>query len=285
MSDQLELSALVGRMGSQRWGRRSCSWRPGEEVFDPALYGVEVIEGDAEARAFVVEHHYSGSYPAARCRVGLYRSRGPWSAPQLVGVAVFSVPMNQRVIPARCGVPADQGVELGRLVLLDEVPAPGETWFLARAFRLLRAALPDVRAVVSYSDPMPRRDMAGELVMPGHIGVIYQGHNGIYRGRATARTLWLDGRGRVASGRTLSKIRSGERGVDYACKSLEAMGAPPRARHEDGAAYVRRALESGAFRKLRHPGNHIYVWGLDRRTRKALGCGEEYPRREEVCGG
>jgi hypothetical protein len=35
----------------------------------------------------------------------------------------------------------EHGVELGRFVLLDEEPANAETWFLARAFKVLRAAL------------------------------------------------------------------------------------------------------------------------------------------------
>lgn len=281
MSDQLNLSQLATLHGSQRWGRRSCTWRRGEEIFDPSLYGVALIESDREARAFVELHHYSASYPAARCRVGLYLSRGEWMAPLLVGVAVFSVPMNQRVIIKHCGVSPHEGVELGRLVLLDEVPAPGESWFLARAFKLLRARLPAVRAVVSYSDPMMRRTAAGETIMPGHIGVIYQAHNGVYRGRGSKRTLWLARDARVVPARSLSKIRRGERGVDYACRQLVSMGAPARMTHEDGAAYVTRALESGVFRRARHPGNHVYVWGLNKKTRRQMGAGDQYPKVKE----
>jgi hypothetical protein len=33
----------------------------------------------------------------------------------------------------------DQAATLGRIVLLDEVPGNGETWFVARCFELLRA--------------------------------------------------------------------------------------------------------------------------------------------------
>jgi hypothetical protein len=43
----------------------------------------------------------------------------------------------------KLGLPAGrhkaEAVELGRLVLLDDVPANGESWFIARAFELLRA--------------------------------------------------------------------------------------------------------------------------------------------------
>lgn len=279
MTQQLDLMDIVDRLGSQRWGRRSCSWRPGAEIFDPDRYSVALLDGDREAKEFVCAHHYSASFPAALVRVGLYLSASRWTRAELVGVAVFSQPMNERVVPAHTGLAPAAGVELGRLVLLDEVPAPGETWFLARAFRLLREAREGVRAVVSYSDPVPRLDAQGALIMPGHIGVIYQGHNGVYRGRSSARTLWLDRWGRTVSGRALSKIRRGECGVDYACAQLARMGAPARQRHEDGAEYVRRAMDSGAFRKVRHPGNHVYVWGLDRKTRRALGAGDPYPKR------
>jgi hypothetical protein len=44
-----------------------------------------------------------------------------------------------------------------------------------------------VRGVVSFSDPVPRRTAAGDLVFPGHIGTIYQASNAGYLGRTTPR--------------------------------------------------------------------------------------------------
>ena len=106
----------------QRWRHRRDSYRPAGEPIDPSRYGVEPIADDTTARAFIVAHHYSGSLPAARCRVGLYRTR-PFARPELVGVAVFSQPASEAVLPKWLGTSA--GVELGRLVLLDDVPASG----------------------------------------------------------------------------------------------------------------------------------------------------------------
>lgn len=280
MMEQLELDRIVAARGCMRWGRRSQTWRPGEEIFDPSLYGVEVIPGDTVARDFVVAHHYSGSYPAARCRAGLYLSRGPWMAPLLVGVAVFSVPMQQAVIPKYTGLAAGDGVELGRFILREEVPAPGETWFLARAMEIAREAL-GVRAVVSYSDPMPRRTERGEVVLPGHIGTIYQASNARYMGRSAPRTHWLDRRGRFLSQRALSKIRCEERGADAAMRRLAELGAPARERGESARDYVTRALREGPFRRVRHRGNHAYVFGLDRRMRRALDAGLPYPKERD----
>lgn len=40
------------------------------------------------------------------------------------------------------------------------------------------------------------------------------------------------------------------------------MGAPPRLPFEDRAAYVARALASGAFTSIRHFGNYAFGWWL-----------------------
>lgn len=268
----------------QRWRSRASSWRRGEGRIDPSRHAVEVVP-ESIARPFVEVHHYSGTYPAARLAVGLWRSPRRGRLPHvLAGVAVFSVPMQSRVIPSRLGLPAAHGVELGRLVLLDEVEGNGESWMLARAFEALRAQLPEVRGVVSYSDPVERRTEAGAVVTPGHVGVIYQALNGVYLGRGGARHLWLDRWGRVMSDRALSKIRNGEVGMDYACRQLVAMGAPARRMGEEGRVYVARALAEGPFRRIWHPGNHCYAWALvstgreGRALRKSLvGRGVPYP--------
>lgn len=253
----------------QRWRDGRDSRRPAGEPFDPSRFDVAPVE-HAEARAFVEGHHYSGSYVAARFEVGLWHRPPFRGRDDLAGVAVFSQPMNQRVVTARTGHQPNQGVELGRFVLLDEVRANAETWMLARTFRLLEDALPDVRAVLSYSDPVPRHTAEGRTVMPGHVGTIYQAHNGRYVGRSSARRRIYGPDGREVSQRALSKLRRGEVGADYAYRDLLAMGAPPRALGEDAADYIRRALAEGPFTSIRHPGNHCYVWGLDRRARRLL---------------
>ncbi len=255
---------------NQRWNRRRDSYRPPAEPIDPSRYGVALVERDREARAFVEAHHYAASYPAARARVGLYRMRGP-TLSELVGVAVFSVPMSNAVVPKWMpGLDGDAGVELGRLVLLDDVEGNGESWFLARAFRLLRGELPGVRGVVSFSDPMQRKTEAGHLVMPGHVGTVYQALNGRHVGRTRPRWLHLDRAGRVVSDRALSKIRNDERGAAYAYRDLLASGAPLRQPFEEGAAYVARALAEGPFRRVRHPGNFAYTWPLGETTAAPL---------------
>jgi hypothetical protein len=250
-----------------RWRDRRGSYRPVGEPINTAAYEVAAIADDNPAKAFVLTHHYSASYPAARRRVGLYARGGV-----LVGVAVFSEPMNRA---AFAPLPRDASVELGRFVLLDQVPANGETWFLARCFELLRAD--GFAGVISYSDPLERRDAGGRLVFGGHIGNIYQAHNAVYLGRARGDTLRVLPDGSILSRRALSKLRARDRGWRYTAGLLERHGAAPLGADEDARAWADRWCAELA-RPLRHPGNHKYAWALERAARRALPISLAYPK-------
>lgn len=250
----------------QRWRDRRGSYRPAGECFDPRGHEVAPIPDDTTARAFVCAHHYSGSYPPAIFRFGLFE-RGTGA---LVGVAVISEPINRGALRP---LPADAAKELGRFVLLDHVRANGETWFLARCRALLRReGLPGFLAA---SDPLPRADAAGRLVLPGHVGTIYQASNAVYLGRATPRTHWLLPDCTVFSGRAMQKIRARERGWRYAVAQLIAHGARPLA--GDPRAWLRTELRRIA-RTVRHPGNHRYLFALDPALARALPGSLPYPK-------
>jgi hypothetical protein len=250
---------------NQRWRDRRASFRPAGETINPSEFDVCAISSDATARRFVLSHHYSGTYPAARRRFGLYR-RG-----LLEGVAVFSVPCSHKVFsnvfptltPNEC-------VELGRFVLTDEVAGNGETWFLARCFELLRHD--GFAGVVSFSDPHERTTRAGARVFPGHIGTIYQAHNARYLGRGTARKLALLPDGRVLSPRSMQKIRAAERGWLAAVTELQTYGAPAldaQADDLDRRAWLNATLRD-LTRPLHHGGNFKYAWGLTKTARRLL---------------
>lgn len=274
---------------NQRWFQRIGSFRDANEVIDTTAYEVAEIADDNTAKDFVEEHHYSGTYPAARRRYGLYRSNGAATIaddaalvgrhaaaaairhadldPHLVGVAVFSHPPNEAVLKK---LPCERmaGIELGRFVLLSNVPGNGESWFLARCFEHLRKA--GIEALVSHSDPLPRRDMAGTLVLPGHVGTIYQSTNAIYGGRTRARSLWILPDGTVFSERAMSKIRSRDRGYRYAIDQLVRHGANrPLDLGQDLGAWLAAELPRVA-RRVKHRGNHRYLWALDKRLRKGV---------------
>lgn len=254
----------------QRWRDRRGTYRPAGEPIRTAEYEVAEIVADGNPRAFVERHHYSGSYPAARARFGLYRRRG-----ELVGVAVLSTPPSTAALDAALPLPCerDAKAELGRLVLLDDVPANGESWFLARVFEL--AARDGFEAIVAHSDPVQRRSLDGAVVFPGHIGTIYQATNARYVGKSNPSTLRLFADGSVFSARSWSKLRQRERGWRYALELLLEHGAPaPRG---EWRAWVTRAVHA-VTRPLRHHGNHRYIWALDRALRRHLPEGLAYPK-------
>lgn len=228
----------------QRWRGRRASFRPTGELFDSRSFDVAPIESDRVARAFVEEHHYSGTYPAARRRIGLFEHGG-----------------------------LDHNVELGCFVLLDGVRANGETWFLARCFELLRHD--GFAGIVSFADPEPRTRADGSFVFPGHVGTIYQAANAVYVGRATPRTLRVLPDGTVFSARAASKIRRRERGWRYAVEQLVAHGAP--APSGDLGLWLAAVLP-GVTRAQRHGGNHKYLFGLHWTTRRDLPRSRPYPK-------
>jgi hypothetical protein len=261
--------------GNQRWRERKSTFRRPDEQIDVRRYSVAPIATDTEARAFIELHHYSGTYPAARFRFGLY------DLGSLVGVAVFSHPCNDAVLTnVFPDLAIAQATELGRFVLLDEVPGNGETWFLAQAFRQLRGK---IAGVVSFSDPVARTTASGEQVFPGHKGTIYQAANARYQNRGTARTLRLLPDARVMSDRAIQKIRAGERGWRPAAAVLEGFGADPLpdiAPSDERRAWLDTWLPR-LTRKLRHPGNHRYTWVIDpraRRTAQPYGPDRQYPK-------
>lgn len=271
-------SALTpARDHCQRWSRGSHSWRhPSEGGFDAQLYRVVPIAENV-ARAFVVDEHYAGSFPAARFSIGLLTrdERFPVNGAvvegmALVGVATFSTPMASSVLTCTFPTlePYAQSIELGRFVLTD-TPANAESWFLTRAFR--HAYDRGIRGVVSFADPMPRHRRVTEILddgtfterteqtMPGHCGLIYQAKGAIALGRSTPRTLNYDARrGVVLSERTLSKIRGGERGSDAAERHLVSIGAAARRAGQDRREWLRDALGELGIVKVRHPGNFRY---------------------------
>jgi hypothetical protein len=139
-----------------------------------------------------------------------------------------------------------------------------------------------VRAVLSVSDPVERASADGRRVKPGHVGTVYQALSGRHLGRATPRSCWLDAEGLVVSERALSKLRTGDRGATYAYQDLLRRGAPPMRPGEEGAAYVRRALEEGPFRAFRHPGAFAYAWPIGDRGERRRYAPEVLPYPKAV---
>jgi hypothetical protein len=259
---------------SQRWRERRDAFVPNSSVVDVSTLAVDVIDCHRAAKPFVETHHYSGSFPASRLSVGLFRN-GAGGRSELVGVATFSQPMNNASVPFHAGLDDHlQGVDLGRLVLLDDVAGNAETWFLSRAMKSLRRERPDVVSVVSYADPMTRRAPDGTLVKPGHVGQVYAVMGAAYRGRTKPRYETITPDGQLFSERAMAKIRNGETGRAYAIQQLVGKGAPLPVGGDD-RAWLEGLRTSGFLSRRRHNGNHVYVFEM---TRSAKMAGRDLPR-------
>ena len=243
---------------AQRWREQEARWVSHRQTCDTRVIEVVPIS-EQEAKDFITTHHYSGSYPSVRCRLGVFE-RG-----QLVGALTYGVPAGPKVLACWTGYGQEEAVELSRLVLLDEVGFNAESYVIAQARRVLREELPEVRAILSFSDPVPRYALDGDCLLPGHVGTIYQATNFAYMGRGTPRTHYLDARGHTISPKVFQKVRQGLRGHAYAQAVLEEASGVMRRSGESGGAFIKRARKE--LRKLRHPVNHAYVCGVDRRTK------------------
>lgn len=182
----------------QRWYNGWHSWaRRSDGGFNPDLYEVHPIS-DPAAKSYVERMHYSGSFAASR-RYGMF-IRTP-DGPDLVGVAVFAVPAQAKVLTnVFPGLrPYVESLELARFVLEGQqlsaagpaapagrAPGNSESWFLRECFRYLAAD--GIAGVVSFADPVPRI-VDGRTLFVGHVGTIYQSSNAVLAGRSTPRYL------------------------------------------------------------------------------------------------
>lgn len=261
---------------AQRWRDRRDSYRRRGEGFNPSAFEVAPIASDKVARTFVERHHYSGSYPAARERYGIY------TGGELVGVAVYSVPCHPAVISN--WFPFEDwraGVELGRFVLLDSVPFNAETWFLARTRALLTAE--GYLGIVSFADPVPRTSIDGRVSFAGHVGTIYQASNAVLAGRGRGQTAYLLPDGTTWHRRNRGKVLGLHPGWEGAVQGLEGWGAAP---FEGDSRPTRERWLSAALatttRPMRHPGNLRYLWGLTRRVSRHLPQSDPYPKLAHI---
>lgn len=246
----------------QRWLGGRASRRPAGEPIRVADYEVAALKEWSVARDFVARHHYAASASPTSHSFGLLR-RG-----ELAGVALFGPPASMNAHRAVWPTLAiDEAVTLGRLVLLDEVPGNGESWFVSRCFDALRER--GIVGVESCADPQPRTRQSGERVFRGHLGIVYQATNGRYVGKTRPATLRLLPDGAVLSNRTMGKLARGERGSGRAVAELVRWGADPVLSGEDALEWLRR-WRAALTRPMRHHGNHRYLWCLDRRRRREV---------------
>lgn len=169
------------------------------ETKDFSNYSVEMIPAKI-GKQFIIEHHYSHGVHNGPICVGLLLEG------RLVGVCAFAAPSSENVRSSIFGEDYKESViELHRLVLLDEVPKNGESFFIVRALKELKKHRSYYNAVVSFADPTEN-----------HLGVIYQATNALYCGRSAPATFYLDETGRLRhprqNGKNITSDLAKERG-------------------------------------------------------------------------
>jgi hypothetical protein len=255
---------------TQRWQLGSPRWRPADEdTFDPDRYEVVPIP-ETIATDYIRQHHYAKTLPSTTHRYALLDHAG--DEPLVVGVATLGVPMCSKVLTNTFPelTPYQESLEFNRLVLSEQVPANGESWFCARVFRHA-AAEHDVRGVLTFADPVPRWRITGdrpELIKPGHVGIVYQALGFTAVGRSTPRTLILLPDATALTARALAKVTGCERGAGGVIDRLVTFGATPPAPGTDPRPWLANALRTIGARRIRHPGNHRYALRIGTRAQR-----------------
>lgn len=121
-----------------------------------------------QARRFVAKHHYNKTMPRLT-----KLCVGGFSGERLVAICTFGYGVRPvhtlaNIFPT---LSVSNYLEIGRLCVDDAIPRNGESWFMSRAFKVVRNTFDDVKILYSWSD--------GIVGKPGYV---YQASNFYYGG-------------------------------------------------------------------------------------------------------
>ncbi len=140
------------------------------------------------AKDIIINNHYSGIWTKVSYALGLFYTSDDSHQffsgvnEKLIGVACYGDPIG-RHSGASISELLDRTevLELTRLFVFDGYGSNIESWFVGKTFEWLRQNAPDIKALISYSDPKA-----------GHVGTVYQATNWIYQGnRIRPNDSWL----------------------------------------------------------------------------------------------
>jgi hypothetical protein len=145
----------------------------------------------SDAKAYIRKYHYSHTCINAPTKCyGLFEPSGAeWFGEEagFIGVCMFATPCSENVRSSVFGAEyKDHVIELHRLHILDCTPPHTETWFIARCLKRLKEDMPEIWAVISFSD-----------LTEGHTGVIYRAANAYRLGSTGEAKFFMDGFGRL----------------------------------------------------------------------------------------
>ena len=148
----------------------------GKSYCDTSKLSVRKISKSV-AKDIIVKNHYSHLWTKVSHAIGLFTSDVEEHqffncSEKLIGVACYGDPIGrlsgQSITPL---LDRTEVLELVRLFVFDDYGSNIESWFLGQTFQWLRENQPQIKGLISYSDPKE-----------GHAGTIYQATNWEYQG-------------------------------------------------------------------------------------------------------
>ena len=151
-----------------------------ESYVDKSRVTLREISKDA-AKSIIVKHHYSHAWTMCRYALGVfYQTDNEHSffdskEEKLIGVLVYGTPVGRLSAQSISELlKPDEVLELTRLFIFDGYGKNIESLALGKSFDWLKQNAPNIKALLSYSDPKV-----------SHKGTIYQATNWIYQGNKT----------------------------------------------------------------------------------------------------
>jgi hypothetical protein len=192
-----------------------------------------------QVRDFIEQHHYSKNIngcKVSKCFALYYEST-------MVGAMLFG--QLSTTSWKKYAEKEEHVVELRRLVCLDSCAKNTESWFIAKAIRILKKEA-KYKVCVSYADPHY-----------GHMGFVYQAANWSYHGQTAPDTVLLTEEGKRYHSRAMRTKYNGE--LKPFAKRLQQL-------HSEGR-----------LTEIKVPGKHIYTYTL---VGKHKAVGLPYPKDE-----
>ena len=129
----------------------------------------------AIAKDMIVTYHYSHAWTMCRYALGIFYKTDELDIlgndEQLIGVAVYGFPVGRSAVTSIIdGLGNDQCLELTRLFIHDGYGSNIESYALGQTFRWMREHAPNIKMLLSYSDPFQ-----------GHLGGIYRATNWLFQ--------------------------------------------------------------------------------------------------------
>lgn len=151
-------------------------------------YTVKIIPRSV-AKSFIIENHYSQTYPAGCVNLGAYQGH------DLIGVIVYGMSCQAKMASSVVPILGQWDYyELQRLYVKDCTRTDFESWFIGKSINWLKENKPDIVMLVSFADPWY-----------GHNGTVYQATNWIFTGANNGANVYIDKDGKVIHARTIAK--------------------------------------------------------------------------------